>query len=125
MSVVLENNAAGTLAAKINTTDTQLLLSFGDGDDFPTLGTDEFFYATLIASNGSLEIVKVTARVGDTMTVERAQEKTTARSFSVGSRIELRVTVGNIMALIPEPQIIVSSTPPENPKLNQLWLDIS
>lgn len=124
MSVRLENNAAGILLQGINASATQVQLQQGDGEVFPLLGPGEFFYATLVSTNGKSEIVLVTARVGDIFVVTRAQERTKAQSFSSGSRFELRVTVGNIKALIPEPQIIISSTPPPNPSMNQLWLEI-
>jgi hypothetical protein len=43
-----------------------------------------------------LEIVKCTARSTDVLTVVRGQESTTARAFSTGDRIELRVTAAGI-----------------------------
>jgi hypothetical protein len=39
-----------------------------------------------------LEIVKCTARSTDVLTVTRAQENTTARAYSAGDRIEIRIT---------------------------------
>jgi len=125
MAVVLTNNASGVLASGINASATQLQLEAGQGAAFPALGPFEFFFATLVSNNGQLEIVRVTARSADVFTVVRAQENTTARTFSKGSFFELRVTVGNILALIPDPQITVASSPPPNPVLNQLWLEVS
>ena len=49
-----------------------------------------FWY--LIDTSNSLEIVKVTARSSDSMTVVRAQDNTTARAFAIGDRFELRPT---------------------------------
>ena len=124
MSVVLNNNAVGTLAQSISASATQVQLTAGDGAKFPALGTDQYFYATLVSTNGALEIVKAIYRSGDVLGILRGQEGTQTRSFTAGSRFELRVTVGNVTALIPEPQITVSSTAPLNPTLNQLWLEI-
>ena len=96
MPIKLTNNASGTLATAISASDTGVVLSTGSGSEFPALGAGEYFYATITSTQGTQEIVKVTARVGDTLTVVRAQEGTSAAGFAVGARFELRVTVGNI-----------------------------
>ena len=124
MTVVLNNNATGTLAQGISASAVQIQLNPGEGALFPVLGTGEYFYGTLVSASGTSEIVKATYRNGDLIGIVRAQEGTQTRSFPAGSLFELRVTVGNVTALIPEPQITVSSTPPTNPTLNQLWLEI-
>lgn len=95
MTIQLKNNASGTLATAINASDTGIVLTTGNGANFPALSTGDYFYATLESTGGTSEIIKVTARSGDSMTVVRAQEGTSAQSFAAGSRIELRVTVGN------------------------------
>jgi hypothetical protein len=73
------------------------VLTAGDGAEFPTLGTGDYFYATLTSIGGTQEIVKATARVGDTVTIARAQEGTTAQSFAAGSRFESRVTAQSVL----------------------------
>jgi hypothetical protein len=93
MPIKLTNNASGTLATAISASDTGLVLTTGDGAEFPTLGATDYFYATITSTQGTQEIVKVTARVGDSMTIVRAQEGTTAAGFAPGARFELRVTV--------------------------------
>ena len=50
--------------------------------------------------NNHFEIVKVTARADDTMTIVRAQEGTLAIPFPANSRFEIRVTVENILSNI-------------------------
>ena len=90
MGVKVSNNAFGTLAAGINTTDTTITVDSGQGTRFPTLGSGEYFFATLVDTSNNLEIVKVTARSTDSMTAVRAQDNTTAVAFSIGDRIELR-----------------------------------
>lgn len=100
MPIKLANNASGTLATAINATDTGLILTTGDGAEFPALAAGEYFYLTLTAPSGAFEIVKATARAGDAMTVVRAQEGTTALGFPVGSRAELKVTAASVEDLV-------------------------
>lgn len=96
MPLKLANNAAGTLSTPITASDVGLVLTSGDGAKFPTLSSGDYFYATLLSTGGTREIVKATARVGDTLTIVRAQEGTTASSFSSGSLLELRVTAASV-----------------------------
>jgi hypothetical protein len=92
MSVKFANNAFGTLNAGINNSATSVTLSSGQGARFPTLASGEYFYATLIDTSNNLEVVKCTARSTDVLTITRAQESTSAQAFSIGDRVELRVT---------------------------------
>ena len=92
MGLKVTNNAFGTLNAGINSSVTTVVLSAGEGARFPTLTASDYFYATLIDTSNNLEIVKVTARSTDTMTIVRAQDNTTARAFSTNDRFELRPT---------------------------------
>lgn len=92
MGIKLTNNAFGTLASGINSSATSITLSSGQGARFPSLSAGDYFYATLIDTSNNLEIVKCTARSTDVLTVVRAQESTTARSYSTGDRIEIRIT---------------------------------
>jgi hypothetical protein len=96
MGVILKNNAVSTITTAISASDVGLAVAAGTGSIFPVLGTGDYFYATLVSSGGTYEIVKVTARVGDTMTIVRAQEDTTAQSFAAGSSFEARVTAASI-----------------------------
>ncbi len=90
MGVKVSNNAFGTLSAGISTTDTTVTVDSGQGTRFPTLGAGEYFFATLVDTSNNLEIIKVTARSTDSMTIVRAQDNTTAAAFSIGDRLELR-----------------------------------
>jgi hypothetical protein len=100
MGVILKNNATSTITTTISASDVGLAVAAGTGSLFPTLSTGDYFYATLVSSGGTYEVIKVTARVGDTMTIVRAQEGTTAQSFASGSRIELRVTAQSVIDAI-------------------------
>jgi hypothetical protein len=108
MAVQLKNNVSGFLANSISATDTSIVLQAGQGVTFPTLGTSQYFYATIVDTAGNLEIVKATARAGDTLTVLRGQDDTAARAFPALSRIELRVNAGTIYEVI---DASISSTP--------------
>jgi len=92
MGLKVTNNAFGTLSAGISNSDVTITLEAGQGARFPTLGAGDYFYATLIDVSNNLEIVKVTARSTDSMTVVRAQDGTTARAYSANDRFELRPT---------------------------------
>jgi hypothetical protein len=76
---------------------TSITLTTGQGARFPSLAGGDYFFATLIDTSNNLEIVKCTARSTDVLTVVRGQESTTARAFSTGDRIELRVTAQGLV----------------------------
>lgn len=85
------NNASSTLAAGIGSGDTTLDVQTGDGALWPVLGTDEWCWSTI--SDGTIvEIVKVTARASDTLTIERAQQGTTAQAWDAADTVQLRLT---------------------------------
>lgn len=92
MAVLFSNNASATLSSGISDSATSITVQAGEGALFPALSGGNFFYATLVNSSNQVEIVKVTARTGDTMTVERGQDGTQARAFQAGDKLELRVT---------------------------------
>lgn len=92
MGIKVTNNAYGTLSASITSSATTIALATGQGARFPSLSAGDYFYGTLIDTSNNVEIVKVTARSSDTMTVVRAQDNTTARAYSTNDRFELRPT---------------------------------
>lgn len=98
------NNAKSTLSASIADTDTGFALQTGEGALFPAPSAGEFFKVTLyeVVSGQEVnhEIVTVTARVSDTLTVVRAQEGTTARVFAADTPVQLRVTAGGMEGLL-------------------------
>ena len=100
MPVKFSNNASGTLASSITTSSTTITLTTGQGSLFPALAAGEFFYATLVDSSNNLEIVKVTGRATDVLTVVRAQDNTGARSFIGGDRFELRPVAAAMVSLL-------------------------
>jgi hypothetical protein len=94
MGVQIKNNAFSTLLAGINSTTTTISVAVGEGPRFPaaSVASGNYFYATILDTSNNLEVVKVTDRTNDTLTVVRGQDGSTARSFALGDRIELRVT---------------------------------
>lgn len=91
------NNASTTLAAGITAGATSLSVAVGAGALFPVLtGTSQFF-CSLVDNSGNIEIVLVSARVGDVFTIARGQEGTTARAFVTGNTVEHRITAANAL----------------------------
>ena len=94
MSIRWTNNAASVLASDITAGTLSITVTTGHGDRFPEIVAPHYCMVTLMDSSGNREIVKVTARDSgsNTMTITRAQEGTSARSFAAGSLVELRIT---------------------------------
>lgn len=92
MPVLYTNNAASTLAAGISSVATSLSVAASAGALFPSPSGGDVFYATLSDTAGNIEIVRVTARSTDTLTIVRAQDGTSARAWLAGDAVELRVT---------------------------------
>lgn len=100
MGLVLKNNAVGRLASSLAVGSTVLPVSASEGSRFPALAAGDWFPVTVLRDDGTLEIMRCTARSGDTLTVVRAQEGTSAKTFSAGDRVELRLTAGTFSQLI-------------------------
>ena len=98
MTALFKNNAFSTLASGINDAVTSMALNPGDGAKFPSPTGTEYFYATLIDTSNNLEIVKCTTRSTDALTIVREQEGTTARAYSAGDRVEMRLTAAGLTA---------------------------
>lgn len=94
MGIKFSNNASANIIRALTSTATSVSVTAGKGDLFPSLTEGDYFYATLAGNNG-LEIVKVTNRVNDTMTIVRAQDDTTALSFDTGDLFELRIVAAD------------------------------
>lgn len=96
MGIKLKNNAFATIPSAFSSTDTTITVTSGQGSRFPILGSGDYFYGTIVDVHGNLEIVKVTARFDDLMTIVRAQEGTLAIPFPANSRIESRITAATL-----------------------------
>lgn len=103
MAQLFANNATTKLAASINSSATTLTVTAGTGALFPTPTDGNYFLLTLAAvtagTETSWEIIKVTARSTDTLTVIRAQESTAAASWAIDTKAEARLTAGSFGGL--------------------------
>lgn len=95
------NNFITTLAADITDTATTMTI----GKALPALASGDTFLLTLFnkvgATESDWEIVKVTSTGGvggANLTVERAQEGTTAKAWAAGTKVEMRLTAGGLSA---------------------------
>lgn len=115
---LFSNDGSTTLASAINTTALSLTVTAGAGAQFPNPGANQFFLITMLdaATQTLTEIMKVTARSGDTFTVVRAQEGTIAQNWNVGDFVQGLVTAGTL-GLFVQPDTIQATTNPIYPPL--------
>lgn len=93
--ILYSNNATTTLASGISDSATTITVATGTGSLFPDISSvDDYFNVTITDSAKHIEIVTVTARTGDTFTVMRGMENTTARAWLASDILELRITKG-------------------------------
>ena len=96
--LLFRNNAHSSLAAALSDVATTLTVATGHGDRFPAVTTPDFALITLEDAANNIEVVRVTHRTagGDTMTIVRAQEGTTARNWAADSIVEQRLTAAGL-----------------------------
>lgn len=104
MVAIFANNATGKLGGDITTSSTTLILQTGNGILFPSPTGGNYFPITVVKSDGTLEIMKCTERTSDILTVTRSQEGTTAKSFSIGDRVSLRITAKSLSDFVADKQ---------------------
>ena len=112
--LLFSNNATSTLAGSITNTATSANLAPGTGALFPVVGSSEGFFLTFVdAATGLLtEIVFVTGRSGDTITMQRGQDNTTARAWNAGDIAAQLVTAGDMNAMLQQSAAIGRLTGP-------------
>lgn len=100
-NILFANNASTTLAAPISSGATSATLATGTGSEFPNPSGGQYYLTTFITATtgANREIVKVTARAGDVITIVRAQEGTSPQAWSAGDRAANLLTVGSIALL--------------------------
>ena len=76
-----------TLGRILTNKDNELTVSLGAGTQFKP-ADDGYYYITLRSGN-LREVVKVTGRKGDTFTVVRGQDNTTAQAFPIGACVDV------------------------------------
>jgi hypothetical protein len=101
------NNAKTTLAGSIVADATSANLASGTGALFPSPTGGNYFALTFIDAATKLisEIVYVTARSSDTITMTRAQEGTTARAWTAGDIAANLWTAGAAALAAQPPQL--------------------
>ena len=95
-NIIFTNNASALLAATINSTDLTIQVAAGYGANFPSPTGDQYFYLTLEDDVGTIEVVKITGRATDNLTMDsvadRGQEGTAAIAHTLNTtRCELRL----------------------------------
>jgi hypothetical protein len=92
------NNQSAFLDSDISAGNTSLTLVTGQGAGLPSPAAGQYFLITIQQlSTGDVEVLACTNRTGDVLTVERAQEGTTALAFTAAdSIVQMRVTKGTL-----------------------------
>jgi hypothetical protein len=98
MAQLFVNNWSATLTTALTASGTALNLSRAD---LPAIAGGDWMLLTLEGANGATEIVKATARSAGSAscTVQRGQEGTAAVAWSIGSKVENRLTAGTLATL--------------------------
>lgn len=109
MAATFTNFAYSTLATSINNSQLSLTVAAGHGARFPAPTGADYFYATLESALLVREIVKVTARSTDTFTIVRAQDNTTANSFTAGDSVALRLNAAALLGMTAATTIALKS----------------
>lgn len=104
MTVKFANLARSVISNTLSAGATTLAISPVDADRFPNPAAGEWFPIIVFrAENPTVrEIMHVTARSDILLTVQRGREDTSARSFSVGDVVELRLTAAAMESLLQE-----------------------
>lgn len=92
--LIFSNNASAVLASGRSSSATTLTVATGTGSRFKTPNTGEYGKLTLIdaATGGVNEIIHYTALSGDTFTIERGKEGTTAKTWLAGDIVASMLT---------------------------------
>jgi len=111
-NLLFTNNASTTLASAITNTSTSLTVAASTGSKFPHPTGSQYFRATIV-KNGTpsqFEVVKVVAGgSGDTFTIQRAQEGTTAQAWSVGDYFNIFITAADMADLLQADDLQIQS----------------
>ena len=96
------NNRSATLNSDVAVPDGSIVLATGLGATWPSPAAGQFFALTLQNTiTGAYEVCYCTARAGDLLTVQRAQEGTAAQAFVVASAVvQMRLTKGTLERLV-------------------------
>lgn len=94
------NNVTTKLTAQLLVGGTTVNVTAGDGALFAAATGGDYIIATLRRMSGfrdvAREIVKITARSTDALTITRAQESTSALQFEVGDQLDVDFTAASL-----------------------------
>lgn len=100
MRKLFTNNSAGLLASELADDALTATLMTGAGAVFSEPQAGEIQLLTLGSGAGPFEIVRLTERTGDVLTIERAQEATANQVWPVGTQVSARITAGILDSLL-------------------------
>jgi len=107
----LLNNISTKLTAAVAAGDVSISVTAGTGVNFALATVGNTIRATLVKVSGyreiAWEIVDVTARSTDTLTIVRARESTTALTFAIGDYLVIRSTAG-LLSGINNPNMLIN-----------------
>lgn len=112
MHLIFSNNARSTLAGAITNVSTTAVLAAGTGALMPQpiVGQQYFKLSLTDAATGAeQEIVNVTQIIGDTVTIVRAQEGTSARPWLAGDKAEHLCTAGSMAIMAQEDDLLLAA----------------
>ena len=104
MGQLYANNVEAMLANTVLAVDTTITLQYPESGHLPVLDTEknDYYILTLhkaVFPEEEWEVIKVTAKNGNVLTVERGQEGTTARSWTLQGMVSMRLTGDSIERL--------------------------
>jgi hypothetical protein len=100
VAVLVSNFPSAQLITPIIPGDTILSVGVTQGSQFPSPIAPSYSVLVVEDVSGAKEIMHLTSRTGDALTVTRAEEGTTALNFAIDSRVELRITAGFLQNFI-------------------------
>lgn len=108
-------NNARTLLSTSSVSTSATSISVDDGSVFPSLSGSSYFYATLqrAADSTAREIVKVTARSGNDLTIARAQDNTSALTFIADDIVEIRIVAKAFEDIITDVDLKSTASSPD------------
>ena len=97
--ILFSNFAISTLASGITDVAVTLNVASGAGVKFSSPAAGQYVMATLFDTAGNKEVIKVTARSTDQLTIARAQEGTAARAWNSGDGI-IQVPTAGVLDMV-------------------------
>ena len=94
------NRVSATLSAAVDGATVTFPLTAGQGARFGTIPANDHIRIVLLTAAGVVaEVVHVTARTGDNLTVVRGQDGTSAVSHTIGTTLEARIGKSTMTAM--------------------------